>query len=209
MTLLRVDASIQGERSASSALADLVVAEFSAARPDRPVVTRHLGTDPLPADAWPTAVGASFLPDTDRTPAQHAALALAATVAGELSAAEAAVLALPLYNWGISQHVKAWIDLAIAGAPPGTRLLDGTPTVLITTRGGAYGPGTPREGWDHNLVYLRRVLGEVWGADLTIVERELTLVGLNPALDEFAEMAELMKKAAIEAAVAAGRALAA
>src|ERR1700750_115112 len=107
MTLPRVDSSIQGHRSASSALADLVVAEFTAAHPEEPVVVRHLATDPLPSDAWATAVSAA------RTPAQTNALALAAWVAGELRAADAAVLALPLYNWGVSQHVKTWIDLAI------------------------------------------------------------------------------------------------
>jgi hypothetical protein len=37
----------------------------------------------------------------------------------------------------------------------------------------------------------------VWGADLTLVERELTLVGINPALDAFTD-AELMKKTAHE-----------
>ena len=52
MTLLRVDASIQGPASASSALADLVLTEFIAARPDEPVVTRHLGQQPVPAGAW-------------------------------------------------------------------------------------------------------------------------------------------------------------
>jgi FMN-dependent NADH-azoreductase len=118
------------------------------------------------------------------------------------------VLAFPLYNWGVSQHVKAWVDLAIAGAPPGERLLEGTPVVLVTTRGGAYGAGTPREGWDHSTSYLRRVLAEVWGAELTVIERELTLVGVNPALDQFSELAGQMKQAAEEAAAEAGRALA-
>jgi FMN-dependent NADH-azoreductase len=56
--------------------------------------------------------------------------------------------------------VKTWIDLAIAGAPHGARLLDGKPVVLLTTRGGAYGPGTPKEGWDHNLDYLRRIIAD-------------------------------------------------
>jgi len=65
--------------------------------------------------------------------------------------------------------------------------------VLVTTRGGAYGPGTPREGWDHSTDYLRRILADVWGADLTVVEREFTLVGVNPALDEFSELAAQMK----------------
>jgi FMN-dependent NADH-azoreductase len=209
MTLLRIDASIQGPNSASSALADLVVTEYSMARPEARVVTRHLGAEPLPSDAWATAVGASWTPEADRTVEQASALALAATVADELRHADAAVLALPLYNWGVSQHVKTWIDLAIAGAPHGARLLDGKPVVLLTTRGGAYGPGTPKEGWDHNLDYLRRIIADVWGADLTIIERELTLVGVNPALDDFAETAALMRKLAEESAAEAGQVLAA
>ncbi|MEV0329384.1 NAD(P)H-dependent oxidoreductase [Micromonospora echinospora] len=208
MSLLRVDASIQGDRSASGALADLVLDTFTAARPEVPVVRRHLGQDPLPADAWAAAISGSFTPDGDRTPAQREALATAERIATELQQATSALLALPLYNYGISQHAKSWIDLALAGVPQGTRLLDGTPTVLVTTRGGAYGPGTPREGWDHNSDYLRRILVDVWGADLTIVEREFTLVGVNPALDEFAEIAAMMRKTAEDAAVEAGATLA-
>ena len=118
------------------------------------------------------------------------------------------VLALPLYNWGVSQHVKTWIDVVIAGAPAGTRLLDGTPTVLITTRGGGYGPGTPKEGWDHSIDYLRRIVGEVWGADLTVIERELTLARVSPAMAGLVELADSVQQQAEQAAVAAGRALA-
>ena len=35
---------------------------------------------------------------------------------------DAYVFALPLYNWGVSQHVKTWIDLAVAGGENGERL---------------------------------------------------------------------------------------
>lgn len=209
MSVLRVDASIQGDRSASSALADRVLGEFAAARPEVPVVRRHLGQDPLPAHAWEAAVSSGFVPEEGRTAEQREALATAELLATELRQAVSAVLALPLYNFGVSQHAKTWIDLAIAGAPNGTRLLDGTPTVLVVTRGGAYGPGTPREGWDHNIDYLRRILVDIWGADLTVVEREFTLVGVNPALDEFTELAAIMRKTSEEAAAEAGRALAA
>jgi FMN-dependent NADH-azoreductase len=209
MTLLRVDATIQGDRSSSGALADLVLDEFAAAHPGVPVVRRHLGQNPLPAHAWEAAISGSFLPEADRTPTQREALATAQELAAELQHAGSAVLALPLYNFGVSQHVKTWIDLALAGAPLGTRLLEGTPTVLVTTRGGAYGPGTPRAGWDHNTDYLRRILVDIWGADLTVIEREFTLVGVNPALDEFTEIAALMHKTAEEAAAKAGAELAA
>lgn len=208
MTLLRVDASIQRSASASSALADLVLADFGAIRPDEPVVTRHLGDQPLPANTLGLAISAAFAPEADRSPEQAEALALASGIAAELSGADAVVLAFPLYNWGVSQHVKAWIDLAIAGSPPGTRLLEGKPVVLVTTRGGAYGPGAPREGQDFNTPYLRHILVNIWGAELTIVERELTLVGVNPALDQFSEPASKMKQAAEEAAAQAGRVLA-
>ena len=209
MTLLRIDASIQGPRSASSALADLVQSEYTAAHRAESVVSRHLGADPLPSDAWAAAVNGSFSDPAEHTAAQSSAVALAREVAAELTSADAVIVALPLYNWGVSQHAKTWIDLAIAGAAPGTRLLDGTPVVLLTTRGGAYGPGTPKEGWDHSIDYLRRVLADVWGADLTVVERELTLVGVNPALDQFADLGAAAREAAESAAVAAGRSLAA
>ena len=81
MTVLRVDSSIQGDRSASSALADLVLREFTTVRPEVPVVRRHLGQDPLPADAWATAVAGGFTPENERTPGQREALATAALVA--------------------------------------------------------------------------------------------------------------------------------
>jgi len=115
---------------------------------------------------------------------------------------------VPLYNFGIPQHVKAWIDVVLAGATSANEeLLAGKPTVLVLVRGGAYGAGTPREGWDHSTGYLRRIIADVWGADLTIVEREFTLVGVNPALDDFKELAGQFKDAAHAAAAEAGKAL--
>ena len=208
MTVLRIDASIQGPNSASSELADLAEAEWLAVRPETTFVRRHVGADPLPADAWAHAALSAFTPEDQRTAEQREAAALAATLAGELRDAEAVILALPLYNWGVSQHAKIWIDLAIAGGSQGERLLDGKPAIVLTTRGGGYGPGTPREGWDHNTAYLRRIVADVWGAELTLIERELTLAGVNPAMDPFLEAAELMKKAAHEAAAHAGRTVA-
>lgn len=89
---------------------------------------------------------------------------------------------------GVPHHVKAWVDLVMTGAGATTPVLDGTPTVLLTTRGG-YGPGTPREGWDHCTPYLRRVLEDIWGAELHVVERELTLAEVSPQMAELRELA--------------------
>jgi FMN-dependent NADH-azoreductase len=210
VTLFRLDASINPAQSASRAMADLVEAEWRQAHPGDAVIRRQVGTDPLPADAWANAVTGARTPEADRSEGQRAGVALAARLVGELAGADAVLLAVPLYNFGVSQHIKTWIDLVIAaprdssGAEP---LLAGKPTVLVTVRGGAYGAGTPRDGWDHSTGYLRRILADVWGAELTVVEREFTLVGVNPALDQFTELAAQLKDAAHAAAREAGRAL--
>ncbi|GAB6897147.1 FMN-dependent NADH-azoreductase [Kineosporia succinea] len=208
MTLLRIDASILGPGSASSELADLVLAAWTAERPDEQVVTRHLGSEPLPADAWPIAIGAGYTPEDQRSEAQKNAVALAQQLHDELVAADHVVIAAPLYNWGVSPHIQNWINLVIAGGTPAERILEGKPTVLLSTRGGNYSPGTPKHGWDHSTPYLRRVIADVWGAELTVVEREFTLVGVNPALDQFAELGAQLKQEAHTAASAAGKALA-
>jgi FMN-dependent NADH-azoreductase len=48
-----------------------------------------------------------------------------------------------------------------------------------------------------------------WGADLTVVEREFTLVGVNPALDDFKDLAAEMHQGALASAREAGKVLAA
>jgi FMN-dependent NADH-azoreductase len=207
VSLFRLDASIRVDGSASREIADIVEQEWLSAHPGDRVVRRHLGVDPLPADAWAHSVSASWTPEDSRTPEQEAALTLAAELAAELADADAVLLAIPLYNFGVSQHAKAWIDLVISAGAAGTPLLQGKPVVLATVRGGAYGVGTPREGWDHSTGYLRRILADVWGADLTVVEREFTLVGVNPALDEFEALGREMHDDALSAAVEAGRIL--
>jgi FMN-dependent NADH-azoreductase len=210
VTLFRLDASINPAQSASRAMADLVEAEWRQAHPGDAVIRRQVGTDPLPADAWANAVTGARTPEADRSEGQRAGVALAARLAGELAGADAVLLAVPLYNFGVSQHIKTWIDLVIAAPRDSSgaeALLAGKPAVLVVVRGGAYGAGTPREGWDHSTGYLRRIIADVWGADLTIVEREFTLVGVNPALDQFTELAAQLKDAAHAAAREAGRAL--
>jgi FMN-dependent NADH-azoreductase len=208
MTLYRLDASIRTEGSHSRALADIVEAEWSAAHPDDAVIRRHVGTDPVPATTWPLAVEVQMSPpDQVRTPEQAEAVARASTEVDRLLSADAALFAVPLYNFGVSQHFKAWVDLVItdprmAGAAPATA---GTPAVLAAVRGGFYGAGSPREGWDYATGWMKRILSDVWQFDLEVVEEEFTLVGVNPALDEFKEMAVELRAKAEETARQRGR----
>ncbi|MEV4104101.1 NAD(P)H-dependent oxidoreductase [Nonomuraea sp. NPDC049649] len=208
MRLFRLDASIFPDTSASAELADRVEAEWRSAHPAGEVTRRHLGTDPLPADAWALATAARHTPEGDRTQEQRDALALATELAGELRDADAAIVAVPLYNYGVSQHFKTWVDLAIAGADPATPLLKEKPAVLITTIGGGYGPGAPREGWDHSTPYLRRVLADLWQADLTVIKRELTLADSTPGMENLRDLAAQQHREALAAAEEAGRTLA-
>jgi FMN-dependent NADH-azoreductase len=209
LSLFRLDASILPGTSASAELADIVEAEWAATHPDAPVVRRHLGAEPLPADAWAQAHTGALTPESDRSLAQREALTLAESLVAELEAAETVLLAVPLYNFGVSQHFKTWVDLVIAGAPLGCPVLKGKPTVLATVRGGGYAPGTPREGWDHSTPYLKRVIADVWQAELTIVERELTLAATSPGMEHLRDLAADLHTQALNAARDAGRATAA
>ncbi len=210
MSLYRLDASIRVEGSHSRAIADIVEQEWRNARPGEPVVRRHVGTDPVPATAWANAVYASYTPEESRTDEQQAAVALAAALTDELIAADALLFAVPLYNFGVSQHFKAWVDMVItdprmaAGTQP---ILAGKPAVLVTVHGGNYRVGTPREGWDHATGWMRRILADVWHLDLNVVQAEFTLVGVNPALDQFTDLARQLRQEAETQARRHGREL--
>ncbi|NOJ61710.1 NAD(P)H-dependent oxidoreductase [Arthrobacter sp. 260] len=207
MTLFRLDASIMPATSASRALGDLVEEQWASAHPESTVVRRVLANDPVPATAWQEAVTAGFMPGGDLSEAQREGTTLAAALADELIEADALLFTVPLYNFGVSQHFKTWFDVAYTDPRIGVAgsALQGKPAVLVTTQGGNYDPGTPKEGWDHSTAWLRRVLADVWGLDLRVVQRQFTLVGVNPALDAFADQAAAMKSDAEDAARTAGR----
>jgi FMN-dependent NADH-azoreductase len=211
MSLFRLDASILPASSASRALADLVEAEWTASHPDSTVTRRDLAADPVPATAWADAVTGGFVDPSQRTPAQNDARALATSFADELIGADALLFAVPLYNFGVSQHFKTWTDLVSTdprmgpGITPATK---GKPAVLVTVRGGGYGPGTPREGWDHATGWMRRLLADVWELDLKVVESELTLADVTPAMESLRGMAADIRIAAERSAREHGRDLA-
>lgn len=208
MSLFRLDSSIRTEGSVSREVADTLTRAYTEQHPNGTVVRRDLLVDPIPADAWPTAALAGFTPEDQRSDAQRDALALAARLADELLGADAAVIATPLYNFGVNQLLKSWMDMLIADPRfgPGTTPLTGRPVTLVIARGGGYSPGTPREGWDHATPYLVRIFADVWGADVTVVSAELTLADVNPAMAELRDLAAASRAQAHELAQATGKA---
>ena len=202
MSLFRLDASIRHEGSVTRAVADTVQSAWQAEHPGAPLVRRDIGADPVATQVWSAAISGVMTPAEQRTQEQLAAIGYAAQLADELIAAEAYIFAIPLYNFGVAQSAKVWYDVLVSDRrfAPGEQPLAGRPAVLVTARGGGYGPGSPREGWDHSTPWLRRVFGDVMGLDLHVAETELTLAGVTPAMESLRGVAdELLQHAHITA----------
>ncbi|MFE3196903.1 FMN-dependent NADH-azoreductase [Embleya sp. NPDC059237] len=191
MKFFRLDAAIRVEGSISRSLADLAEAEWARAFPDAEFVRRDLGRHPLPP-VWPIAEASRTTPEHARTREQRAATALGTELADEFLSADAFLLAVPMYNFGVPQQVKTWIDLIITdhrAADVSRPIVPGRPALLVQARGGGYAPGTPRAGWDHATPYLHRILGDVWGLDVAAATAELTAADVNPALADLRPLA--------------------
>jgi FMN-dependent NADH-azoreductase len=150
-------------------------------------------------------------PGEERTAAQRDATALATRLADEVLDADAYVVATSLYNYGVSQHIKMWIDLLLTDprfAPGSPQPLAGRPLVLMIARGGGYAPGTPREGWDHATPWLQRIFSDVFGMETEVVAAELTLADVNPAMEQLRDLAAESRRDAHASAAEHGRSLA-
>jgi FMN-dependent NADH-azoreductase len=200
-TLLRVDASIRVDGSVSRALADSAEAAWKAEHPDGVVIRRDLGLHPLPSNAWPALaaakVGVEATSEADQAVLTDAT-ALAAELAAEIKNADAVLLAVPLYNFGIAQHVKTWIDLLFIDPELafGPSPVAGRPVIFTLSRGGGYGPGTPKHGWDHATPYLERVFGDVLGMNVRTAAAELTLAPVTPGMEGLIEASKVSESEA-------------
>lgn len=183
--LLHIDSSIQGERSTSRRLTAQAAAVWRAAHPGGTVTYRDLGRDPLPH--LDEAGGlARLVPTEQHTAEQAVSWKLTEQLVAEVKRADTIVLGLPLYNYSAPSTVKAWVDHLIAPGlafDPETRegLLGGRDFIVLATRGGGYGAGTPREGWDHAGPWLPHGLSAV-GLEPRFITAELTLAETTPAM---------------------------
>jgi FMN-dependent NADH-azoreductase len=177
-TLLHVDSSMRHEGSRSRALSAHFAEAWQQANPDGTVVYRDLAADPIPHLDL-AAFSANFVADDDRTAPQREARKVAETLANELLSADEVVIGIPLYNFGPPSTFKAWFDrIVVPGLtvnPGGGGLLGGRPLTFTAARGGGYGPGTPREGWDHREPWLRHAFSQLGFDDVRFIHAELTL----------------------------------
>jgi FMN-dependent NADH-azoreductase len=120
-------------------------------------------------------------PDRAREPAEHP------------SGRRSVPAGLPLYNYGPPSTIKAWVDHLIApgvsvDAQTNAGLLGGTEFIVLAARGGGYGPGTPREGWDRAEPWLRHALSAT-GLEPRFIVAELTVASSNPAMADLIPLA--------------------
>ncbi|MGW2544537.1 FMN-dependent NADH-azoreductase [Kitasatospora sp. NPDC001574] len=121
----------------------------------------------------------------------------------ELRAAGTLLLGVPMYNFTVPAALKAWIDRvtfpgAFSDPVTGRSLLAATRVVVVTARGGAYGPGTPREAFDFQTPYLRAYFDNlgVPAEHLSFVHAELTRADDVPALTPYRPLAATSLSAA-------------
>lgn len=187
--LFRLDASIRPSGSVTRSIADRLEGGISETTT---VTRRDVGAAPIPATAWAGAVFGPYAPEDQRSPEQAEGMALATTLGDELLAADAYIFAVPLYNFGVSQHFKAWLDLLLTDPrfAPGTESpIKGRKAHVVVAKGGGYGPEAPRHGWDHATGWYRRMLEDVLLLDLEVIECELTLADVTPAMEALRPMA--------------------
>src|SRR5258708_4260933 len=164
MTILHIDSSISGENSVSRTISKSVVDQFKAVMPGAQVIRRDLVTEPLPHLTFDAFADSSII--------------------DEFLDADIVVVGAPMYNFGISSQLKAWIDrIAVAGktfrytesGPEG--LAGGRKVVVASSRGGLYGAESPYADLDHQERYLEHVFGFLGITDLTFVRAEGVAMG--------------------------------
>ena len=143
MTILHVDASINGENSASRAISGSIVEQLRGGAGDR-LVYRELAREPL------AHLTLDSFADT--------------SVLDEFMVADTVVIGAPMYNFTLPSQLKAWIDrILVAGTtfrytadgPQG--LAGGKRVIIALARGGIYDAGSPAAALEHLESYLRGV----------------------------------------------------
>ena len=175
MKLLHIDSSILGDNSASRQLSSQVTKAWQAAEPSAVVTYRDLAADAISHFSSTTLVAAGTTAELRNAAQQHEA-ELSATTLAEFIAADAIVVAAPMYNFTVPTQLKAWIDrVAVAGqtfryteaGPEG--LCGNKKVIIVSTAGGLHAgqaSGAAHEG------YLNLLFGFLGITDIEIVRAE-------------------------------------
>lgn len=174
MNILQINSSARGANSNSTRIANDIVERLRASNPGTSLVVRDLARNPHPV-LDEAALNALFTPTEQRTAEQAARVALDDALIAEIRAADAVVLGVPMYNFGVPAQLKNWLD-GIARAGETFRYTENGPEGLLTgkrvyvafARGGKY-RGTAT---DTQVPYLTTILGFLGMTDVHFVFAE-------------------------------------
>ena len=186
MKILHLDSSVTGEKSVSRPLTQAAAEKLKTLHPDAEYIYRDLVKNTL---RHYTAVLRLYGDDVAQiTEQQKAELATGKEILEEFLAADVVLLGAPMYNFGIPSQLKAWVDLICVagktfryGASGPEGLCGGKRVLVISSRGGLYGPGSPTQAYDHQEQYLRHVLGFLGVTDITVITAEGVAYGPDKA----------------------------
>jgi len=182
VTILHIDASINGDNSASRQLTGSVIDQLKGSNWGERVVYRDLAANPLPHLTLDAFADTSVL--------------------DEFLAADAIVIGAPMYNFTLPSQLKAWIDrILIAGTtfrytdngPEG--LAGGKRVIIALARGGFYDANSPAASLEHLESYLRGVFNfigiepEFVAADGLAIGPEQRETSIKQALGETVRLA--------------------
>ncbi|MEU4696653.1 FMN-dependent NADH-azoreductase [Nonomuraea dietziae] len=194
MNLLHLDASAR-RASFSRELSRIHADAWRAANPDGGYTYRDLAASPVPHidEAWTELCDYVLAHEITeiaryreavRTPAQERAWAVLEPLLDEVVAADVILIGTPMYNYSIPSSLKAWLDQITFPKMS----LKGRSFVVTSARGGAYGPGTPKEAVDHQERYLRDFfLGHFAVSEVSFVHAELVNSLIDPGLAHLRE----------------------
>jgi FMN-dependent NADH-azoreductase len=186
--LLHVDSSPRAA-SATRALTAAYVAAWLDSHPDGTVRRHDLPVLNLP-HLNATEMGAWFASPDEHTDLHRLVLARSDTLIDDVLAADEIVVGAPMWNFSIPSSLKAWIDhvtkvgRTLRLGPEGPYgIVTAARAVVVVSRGSEYGPGLPTEALDHQVPYLRLILGFLGIRDVRVV----TLDGQGPTYPDAAE----------------------
>jgi len=172
MKLLHIASSILGDNSASRQLRREVVKAWQAADPEVVVSYRDLAGEAIEHFSAATLVAAGTPAELRDAVQKHEAQLSADTLA-QFLAADAVVIAAPMYNFTIPTQLKAWIDrIAVAGqtfryTEAGPEGLCGNKKVIVVSTSGGLHAGQAT-GVAHED-YLKVMLGFMGITDVEFV----------------------------------------
>lgn len=185
--LLHVDSSSLGEASVSRQVAQSFLDGWSGM-----VVHRDLAASPVP-HLSAAGITARVTDPAQHTEEQAAAAALQDELIDEFLGAGAYLFTVPMYNLTMPSVFKAWLDqIMVFGRTFKPSPAAGRPAVLISSRGGSYGPDAPNHGLDYVVPSTQAMLGHSsqLALDVATVVPEMTMAPHTPSLAEFVPMHE-------------------